>query len=149
MILNSQISPSLKSLRLFEDFNPALINIVKKELSDDCPSLRPSPYMVGAALAKRSLSLEQVSASFMVEADDFFRECQPDWVWTKLKFISLTSRLLKDRDTQRAAMDTMLCTAAAVAKNMPKLKIMEIWSGEKWDACLFRYEAQEGIARLT
>lgn len=49
---------------------------------------------LSAVLAKTSLHLERLSASFLADAKDFFHAYQPDWIWKNLVSLALTSRLL-------------------------------------------------------
>ncbi|POR32134.1 Uncharacterized protein TPAR_07636 [Tolypocladium paradoxum] len=93
-----------------------------------------------ASLAKRSLSLGRLSASYIVDAADFFKASHPTWVWNRLTSLSLTSRLLVCT-TGAAEVNQLLMEAGTAAVQMPKLTKMDIWNGTKGNACIFRYEA--------
>lgn len=94
---------------------------------------------VDQAVVDVSRRLEQLSASFLVDAGRFFSACNPKMRWRKLTSLILTSELLNP-DQSAVAIDTMLHDAAAVALRMPKLETMEIWTGQEGSAMLFRYQ---------
>ena len=98
----------------------------------------PSPHL-SRAVAQASLPLEHLSASFMVDARDFFNAREPSWKWPNLTWLALTSRLLAPEESP-VELDDMLQAAAATAMKMPNLATMEIWYGEKGLAMLFRYQ---------
>lgn len=96
--------------------------------------------------------LENISVSFLIDAKDFF---QPFWTprtectatWENLKTLSLTSRILKS--SLRSRISGLLCAAANAAMKMPKLQLLELWSGEEGIASVFRYRVKDGIAEIT
>lgn len=88
-------------------------------------------------IALASLRLEQLSASFIVDADQFF-QIEPSWEWPLLTTVALTSGLLSP-DKNPIEVGAMLQAAAEAAKKMPKLETMEIWNGRKGLAALFKY----------
>lgn len=81
---------------------------------------------IAASLAKASLGFEKLSASYFIDAQDFFTACRPDWVWNNLSSLALTSWLLTSPDNYSGIND-LLRSAAAAAMRMPKLLLMEIW----------------------
>ncbi|KAI8291464.1 hypothetical protein K4K59_006368 [Colletotrichum sp. SAR11_240] len=88
------------------------------------------------------LFLEKLSASYIIEANDFFRKTQSDWVWENLTSLTLTSELLAE-DACHLRATNMLANAAGAALQMPRLQRMEIWYGEFRTAALFRYAVSE------
>lgn len=112
---------------------------------------RVADPQVSRALAERSVGLERVAAAFVAEAADFFAAVRCEWTWSKLRLLSLTSRLLvpdPGPGTGPSASD-MLCRAARVIKQMPKLQILEIWNGGTRLARLFRFEVAGDKATVT
>lgn len=79
----------------------------------------------------------------MVEASNFFAARELSWTWPNLTWLALTFRLLgpQERSTE---LDGMLQAAAATAMEMPNLETMEIWTGEKGLAMLFKYQRAWG-----
>lgn len=132
----SRLSPHLRILSLFEDFN-------EDYPYSDAEIGRITNPSLGAALAQASLGLENLSSSFNVDAESFFRAIQPSWNWDRLETLTLTSRLLTSSNLNtQAAITGMLCSAGAAALRMPHLRVMEIWSGCRGAAHLFRYEKE-------
>ncbi|KAK2730734.1 hypothetical protein CKAH01_09357 [Colletotrichum kahawae] len=93
-------------------------------------------------LARISRKLEHLSISFMGDASDFIRVCEPLslWEWSNLTSLALTSRLLAPYESTTKIGD-VLRTAANVAMRMPKLRVMEIWNGQDGLAALFQYRS--------
>ncbi|KJK74250.1 hypothetical protein H634G_10396 [Metarhizium anisopliae BRIP 53293] len=132
----ASIQPQLRRLVVFENFVP--------EYTDDlllCSRFRiPNPDL-GHAVCSASLQLEELSASFIVEASHFF-DCagqHTSWVWANLTSVALTTRLLVP-GANLTSIEDMLRDAAAAAMRMPKLENMEIWNGGKGSAMLSRYQ---------
>ncbi|KAK3681470.1 hypothetical protein B0T22DRAFT_523732 [Podospora appendiculata] len=93
---------------------------------------------LGEVIAKASRRLEHLSASFMIDAKDFFNPsiCQS---------LAMTSELL-DPDQSPVLINNLLKKAGATAGRMPKLRTMEIWFG-KWDShgTIFRYHNDDRL----
>ncbi|KID91412.1 hypothetical protein MGU_01382 [Metarhizium guizhouense ARSEF 977] len=120
------------------------LRILYQKYTDDlllCSRFRiPNPDL-GHAVCSASLQLEELSASFIVEASHFF-DCagqHTSWVWANLTSVALTTRLLVP-GANLTSIEDMLRDAAAAAMRMPKLENMEIWNGGKGSAMLFRYQ---------
>lgn len=139
---------SLKELTLFEDFNEDLNAAFPESHSEYSRFIRIPSASVGAALAKASLSLEQLSVSFLVDAQDFFETYQSGWIWKNLASLALTSQLLNSAKDP-ADVNNLLHAAGVAAQNMPKLRIMEVWNGGRGHACVFRYHLTDGFATIT
>ncbi|KAI1025109.1 hypothetical protein LB504_009802 [Fusarium proliferatum] len=105
---------------------------------------RPTPpgKVLARELAVASLSLENLSLSFIVDAVDFFSQCQETWLWADLRSLTLTSRLLTC-DGDSFEIHKLLQTAAQMAKHMPKLERLTIWNGGANEACAFTYRKQK------
>ncbi|EGR46046.1 uncharacterized protein TRIREDRAFT_80685 [Trichoderma reesei QM6a] len=135
-------SPSIRRLNrlsLFENFNQHYPDAYWRL---DCSLIRPPNPDLGRILSEVGGNLESLSASFMVDADDFFAldEGHPRKRWPNLRRLILTSQLLApDEDEMR--LTDMLRAAARAAAHMPKLETLQIWTGRKGLAALFKYEA--------
>ncbi|KAF2654056.1 hypothetical protein K491DRAFT_779808 [Lophiostoma macrostomum CBS 122681] len=143
---------TLKKIVIFEDLNESLIAVNSTGICKalDAEPVRTACAKVSAAFAAASLSLEHISAAFMIDASLFWTARQSDWVWENLLSLSLTSRKLAP-EALPASINEMLYAAAQTATKMPKLKIMELWNGGLGHASVFRYEnAKAGTpARIT
>lgn len=103
---------------------------------------------INRAVARASLNLEQLSASFMVDASRFFQARELSWRWPNLTSLALTSQLL-DPTKSRTEIADMLEEAAAAAMYMPRISTIEIWNGRRGTAALFRYTAGLRRAAVT
>lgn len=90
-------------------------------------------------LARASLHLATLSASFMVDASHFFAARRNSWTWDKLTSLALTSGTLTN-DAIPGDINRMLQAAATAALQMSKLDTMEMWNGRRGVAMVFRYE---------
>ncbi|KAF4963614.1 hypothetical protein FSARC_8399 [Fusarium sarcochroum] len=137
-LIESFSSTELCKLTIFENFNEAYPG------SYQCPAIRVPNPAVSQKLARASLHLTILSASFMADAGHFFAARQDSWTWDKLTSLALTSRVLTD-DADPLDINNMLRDAAAAALKMPRLDTMELWNGRRGVAMLFRYQrAQDG-----
>lgn len=75
---------------------------------------------IGAAFASRNLDLEQLSVSYMVNAEDFFPACTQTWTWQHLQSPALRSQLLQYLGSRREIY-ALLCSAGSAALQMPRL----------------------------
>ncbi|AEO67431.1 uncharacterized protein THITE_2050923 [Thermothielavioides terrestris NRRL 8126] len=150
----------LERLVIFENFSPDYAAAVNEEswVPPDwapphwIPLIRPARFEfcspsriaspdVSHAVCSASLRLEQLSASFIVEASHFF-DCankHTSWAWANLTSVALTTQLLVP-GASLTRIEEMLREAAATALRMLKLENMEIWNGQKEFAMLFRYQ---------
>ncbi|TIC95507.1 hypothetical protein CH35J_008962 [Colletotrichum higginsianum] len=149
-LIESHLPQSLKHLSLFEETNERYIALIREGFLPHGfgpDSIRVASPAVGAALAERSLSLETLSATFIVEARDFFQSCRPDWVWEDLTSLVLTSRMLTSAASHEDVTE-LLRSAAAAALSMPRLHTMVLWNGIRGTACKFSYRADSGRASI-
>ena len=79
---------------------------------------------------------------------EFFSCRKPSWTWSRLASLALASQLLSP-DKSLSEIDRMLPVAVAATTDMPKLKILMIWTGREGLAMLFRYQVIGGRAELT
>ncbi|KAM0335380.1 hypothetical protein ACHAQA_000425 [Verticillium albo-atrum] len=135
--------PSLKTLIMFEDFNEDF-DLAFGGSRVPCPK-------AAVALAERSIWLEEFSAAYLVDAQDFFAATIPPRrtfaKWHKLRSLALTSRLLDNR-SHADKVFAMLMNASSAALRMPALRLMEIWFAKRHTACVFRYRVSGGRASI-
>ncbi|KAI0965154.1 hypothetical protein F4678DRAFT_453617 [Xylaria arbuscula] len=94
-----------------------------------------------AKLASKSRDLHYIAISFMVNAEDFFRYCRPEWTWPRLQTLALTSPLL--RQEKRSLIEPLLCRVSILVRNMPKLHTLVLWNAKKGHTCAFIYRRSE------
>lgn len=153
ILLPENLPATLRQLHLFQDFNSILNPQFFKNRAT-----RPNRDL-GICLASCSCLLESVSASFLIDAEDFFHELWPvdgnetrdgltkRGLWTNLKTLALTSRLLHP-SVRRSEIQKLLLAAASSALFMPKLEVMELWNAGQGHAAYFRFE-KESLPTIT
>lgn len=138
-LLESPIIRKLDRVTIFENFNQRYVQSCTEEF---CERIRSPNLALSRILSDVSTNYESLSASFAVDADNFFAadEGQPPKRWPNLRHLFLTSQLLApDQDETRVT--DMLRAAAKAAIYMPRLETLQIWNGRKNLAALFKYEA--------
>ncbi|EGX94093.1 hypothetical protein CCM_02364 [Cordyceps militaris CM01] len=128
--------PALRSLVIFENFNETYADAMRQR------ALRSLPT-TPRRLVRASLGVEEFSASFLVEAAGFLRSSlESGCVWPNLTSFAMTSRLLTDDMPQGGSprIQRLLWNAAAAARRMPNLRVMELWHGQEGRAVVFRYQ---------
>ncbi|KAF5599699.1 f-box domain-containing protein [Fusarium pseudoanthophilum] len=148
---------NVKSMTVFQDRNEPLNAAIHRQ-RDEYRRRFPRPILsrevschrpvLAREIAVASLSLENLSLSFFVDALDFFGQCREDCLWADLRSLTLTSRLLTCNGDS-VKIHGLLQTAARMAKRMPKLERLIIWNGGANEACAFTYRKQQHIASVT
>ncbi|KAI1662289.1 hypothetical protein F4813DRAFT_344061 [Daldinia decipiens] len=69
---------------------------------------------LSAVLASKSLDLQHLTISFMIDAEEFFQHCQSTWSWSHLQSLALTSQLLQDNWGKRKQIEVLLCRASVL-----------------------------------
>ncbi|KAK1772839.1 hypothetical protein QBC33DRAFT_31227 [Phialemonium atrogriseum] len=146
-MIDAHLPKGLKRLSIFEDYNDDFITVLQGTIDQTDP-IRIAEPTVGAAFAYRSLDLQQLSVSFMVDAWHFFQARQPLWTWGQLQSLVLTSRLLTQAE-DRWKVSNLLEDAGAAALQMPKLHTMALWNGGKGQACAFIYRRDFGKTSIV
>ena len=142
-MLCKKLPPTLKDLFLFEDFN---------KVFHPNRFRRRTFAVMGWALAYSSRNLEKLSASFLVDARDFFPRIWPNrgsWQedletaphYPALEHLALTSQILQPKRHRREAKAMLVAAGVSAFYHMPKLKIMEIWGAGEGYSCMFRFRA--------
>ncbi|KAI2778459.1 hypothetical protein F4815DRAFT_477741 [Daldinia loculata] len=149
LLSDNNLPQTLKQLTIFED--PFHRNSLMAS-NRVCAANNPE---IAMTLFRESLNLEHLSASFIVDAKDFFQPFWPstpaytNWTWHKLKTIALTSKLL-DPYQPSEEVNGLLYVAGIAARNMPALRVMEIWNGFRTSyGCFFRYYDDGSASTIT
>lgn len=133
---------NLKRVSLFEHFGAF-------DTIDTPDSPRDPRYkFLSKGLCRLSVNLEELSASFMADAADFFepftKANNPRGItprlphWPNLRWLTLTSPSFSEQSISDT-INSLLRAAGAAAKHMPRLQSMELWNATRWDAGVFRY----------
>ncbi|KAL2758563.1 hypothetical protein ACRALDRAFT_207704 [Sodiomyces alcalophilus JCM 7366] len=157
---------TLRRISFFEHFDPVTEEAEGNEEDDgyedddgsDQGDVNETEPRTCAALAmnfaRRSLQLEELAVSFMIDARHFF---QPFFevrlpipkselpFWPSLRWLTLTSSAIHyDEEAER--LDAVFLAAGRAAKRMPQLRAMEIYNVCKHSAGVFRYMVTEGAS---
>jgi hypothetical protein len=142
----------MKRMTIFEDLNETYISVNSTGLHEtlDAEPIRTTSTQVTKELAKASLSLQHLSAAFIIDASQFWEVCQSNWVWEQLQTLSLTSRDLVPHKEPKD-INRLIFSAAQAIKKMPKLQIIELWNGGQGHAAVFRYKSVKvgGCAKIA
>ncbi|KAM5348805.1 hypothetical protein ACJ41O_008628 [Fusarium nematophilum] len=153
-LVQKHLPQTVEKLSVFEDFSNNLIEALGNDLQAmfmggmELESDRIVDRRIGAAFASRSLDLEQLSVSYMVNAEDFFQACEPTWTWQRLRSLALTTGLLRPAESRREV-DALLYKAGITALRMPRLHTLVLWDGAEGNACAFIYHSGRDRAYLT
>lgn len=148
LLVQNHLPKTLKRLSVFEDFNDNLAAALANPRNLLVDTTRIVDPRIGAAFAFRSLDLEQLSISYMVNAEDFFQACTRTWTWQHLQSLALTSQLLQSTGSRQETY-TLLCSAGVTALQMPRLHTLVLWNGTQGNACAFIYHTDRYYAYLT
>ncbi|KAL6901237.1 hypothetical protein GGI43DRAFT_433939 [Trichoderma evansii] len=135
-IIRNQLPKRLKRLVVFQDSNN-FHRTLPISFIQLAPLDRQDRY--DEAFAFKSLELSHLVVSFMVDAEDMFRICQPIWIWPKLQTLSLTSQLLQSDYEERDEIDALLCRAGNLVQQISKMRTFVLWNCGKDHACAFMY----------
>ncbi|KAI1401744.1 hypothetical protein F4819DRAFT_486296 [Hypoxylon fuscum] len=138
--LSSSLSRSLKNFTFFA------------EASDVFQTQSAMPLESNELLANEfvniSRGLQHLSLAFLVDAEDFISYAREGiqhkrYHWKHLRSLSLTMKCFVRPDPSWplpvSRLNGSLVAAGEMAKEMPRLNMMEIWNGDKGQAGIFRY----------
>ncbi|KAI1382464.1 hypothetical protein F4677DRAFT_452156 [Hypoxylon crocopeplum] len=104
---------------------------------------------LAAVFASKSLDLQHLAISFMVNAEELFQHCRSTWSWSHLQSLALTSQLLQDDSEKREQIEALLCRARVLVQKMPKINTFVLWNDGKAHACAFIYRIDGDRASLS
>ncbi|OBR06393.1 Oxoglutarate iron-dependent oxygenase [Colletotrichum higginsianum IMI 349063] len=110
------------------------------------------PHDLGTAATRAAFQVKELAISHASEARQFFQLlnskalANPEQISLEYLVHTCTLRQLY---SQPAEVANLLLLASTAAKNMPHLKVMEVWSPGVGEGFFFRYEALESGVRLT
>ncbi|KAI1089263.1 hypothetical protein F5B19DRAFT_382671 [Rostrohypoxylon terebratum] len=104
----------------------------------------PNPGLKLFDISKR---LKELDISFLIDARSFFIhftkiEKKDKTSWDNLEGLTITSNVFSPRP-KTTDVDELLIAASQAAYRMPKLQMMELWSGKRGEARIFRYTRLE------
>ncbi|KAL7937247.1 hypothetical protein V8C35DRAFT_277736 [Trichoderma chlorosporum] len=147
-----QLPETISSIIIFQD-SYKFYNLFPDPPAPPIPSdILNVPYaedQAGKKVLTKSLNLHRLAVSFRASAENIFRRCPPSWIWPNLQSMALTSPLLQKDDETAAKLDVLLCRAAVVVRQMPKIHTFVLWNGGNGHACAFIYRIDGDYGSLT
>ena len=140
---------TLNRLIIFEDAYKFYDQFPKRPAHIESFNLIDPSEGLGAGFASKSLDLQHLAISFMINAEELFQYCQPKWSWSYLQSLALTSQLLQDDLEKREQVEALLCRARVLIQKMPKIHTLVLWNGGKAHACAFIYRINRDSASIT
>ena len=104
---------------------------------------------LGAGFAAKSLDLQHLAISFMINAEELFQHCHSTWSWSYLQSLALTSQLLQNDWEKYKQVEALLCRASVLVRRMPKLHTLVLWNGGRGHACAFVYRIDSDSISVT
>lgn len=147
-MIKAHLPKRLKRVSVFEDFSEAFVTLIQGEWPFDIDTARVANPATSRAFAYRSLNLEQLSVSFMVDTRHFFQACQPRWTWERLQSLALASQSLTHTAGHKN-ISNLLQNSGAAAAHMPELRIMALWDGARGEVCGFIYRKDGDSSIIT
>ncbi|KAI6763735.1 hypothetical protein HG530_007524 [Fusarium avenaceum] len=130
-----QLPQSVRSITIFEDFNKHIMKSVRYDswrytnTVFDLDTRRVYSNLscdLANEFVLRSLDLEHLSVSFMINSQHFFEACRAPSTWPRLRSLILTTRIMT-KGKHEEIMDEVVAAAAA-AQKMPQLETLAIWN---------------------
>ncbi|KAI3321624.1 hypothetical protein HD806DRAFT_545823 [Xylariaceae sp. AK1471] len=147
--MRNDLPDTLNRLIIFEDSSHFYDSFPEWPAYTPWYNFFDSNEVLGAVFASKSLDLQHLAISFMVNAEELFRHCQSTWSWLHLQSLALTSQLLQDVWEKRNQIEALLCRARVIVQKMPKLHTFVLWNGGKAHACAFIYRIDRVSASIT
>lgn len=92
--------------------------------------------------------MRNLAVAYQVAAEKWFASCEPKMRWKFLESLALTSPTLRSCSSDR--IEKVICRAAQVVRNMPCLRLLVLWYGERRSASAFIFErVNETTASIT
>ncbi|KAL7915030.1 hypothetical protein GGI35DRAFT_167444 [Trichoderma velutinum] len=144
-----RLPDTLNSLKIFEDSYRFYTRFPRRPTPVVWHYLVDPSESIDAVFASKSLKLQHLSISFMINAETFFRQCHSTWTWPRLQSLALTSKFLQNDAEHRHKISILLHRAGIIAQQMPMMHTFVLWNCGKPHACAFIYRAERGTASVT
>ncbi|KAF3061045.1 hypothetical protein GL218_02990 [Daldinia childiae] len=147
--IRNSLPDTLKGLIIFEDSYKFYDRFPKRPARIPWFNLVDPSEGLSAVFASKSLDLQYLAISYMIDAEEFFQHCHSTWSWSHLLSLVLTSQLLKEDREKRKQIEGLLCQASVLVRKMSKIHTFVLWNGGKAHACAFIYRIDRDSASVT
>ncbi|KAL7952785.1 hypothetical protein V8C34DRAFT_318741 [Trichoderma compactum] len=128
-LISESLPKTLKNFYRFEDFNEEAIRVCYGGGPlDEIWRIRIENRASSSSLARNSISFEQLTGCYSVDAVPFFRAVYFCCIWPNLTTLSLTCSLFAIPQ-KRDKIVALLETIGMAAQRMPQLQALDIWYG--------------------
>ncbi|KAL6695532.1 hypothetical protein J3F84DRAFT_408537 [Trichoderma pleuroticola] len=148
-LISEFLPKALKNFHWFEDFNEEAMRVCLKDGPlDEFWRIRADHHASSSSLAGKSISLEQLTGCYSVDAVPFFQAVDFRWTWPSLTTLSLTCSLFA-MPKKRDKIATLLERIGMAAKRMPQLQTLDIWYGMRHHAAAFRHRVTNSLIIIS
>ncbi|KAL6832020.1 hypothetical protein V8C40DRAFT_285465 [Trichoderma camerunense] len=149
-IISESLLKTLKTFNWFEDFNEEAIRVCHGNgPSNEIEHIETDLYHAASVtLARQSISFEQLTGCYSVDAVPFFQAVDFRWTWPSLTTLSLTCSLfaMPEKCDEIA---TLLERVGMAAQKMPQLQTLDIWYGMRHHAAAFRHRVTDSLIIIS
>ncbi|KKP00241.1 hypothetical protein THAR02_07654 [Trichoderma harzianum] len=148
-IISKFLPKTLKTFNWFEDFNEEAIRVCQRDdPSNELERIGTDCHASSATLARKSISFEQLTGCYSVDAVPFFQAVDFHWSWSSLTTLSLTCSLFATPN-KRDEIVTLLERVGVAAQRMPQLQALDIWYGMRHHAAAFRHRVTDSLITIS
>ncbi|KAJ4859857.1 hypothetical protein T069G_04845 [Trichoderma breve] len=148
-IISEFLPKTLKKFNWFEDFNEEAIRVCRKDgPSNELWRIGTDCHASSVALARKSISFEQLTGCYSVDAVPFFQALDFRWTWPSLTTLSLTCSLFAMPEKCDEIV-TLLERVGMAAQRMPQLQTLDIWYGMRHHAAAFRHRVTDSLIIIS
>ncbi|OTB19131.1 hypothetical protein K445DRAFT_53901 [Daldinia sp. EC12] len=147
--IQTHFPDTLKKLTIFEESYKFYDRFPRRPAQVPWYGLFDVTGGLGVVLASKSLQLQHLAISYMINAEEIFSHCQSTWSWPHLQSLALTSQLLENDLTKHKQIEDLLRRAGVLVRQMPKMHTFVLWNGGRAHACAFIYRLDRGYASIT
>jgi hypothetical protein len=148
-IIAESLLKTLKTFNWFEDFNEEAIRVCHRSgPSNEIGRIGTDCHAASVTLACQSISFEQLTGCYSVDAVPFFQAVDFRWAWPSLTTLSLTCSLfaMPEKCDEIA---TLLERVGMAAQRMPQLQTLDIWYGMRHHAAAFRHRVTDSLIIIS
>ncbi|KAL6793056.1 hypothetical protein J3E68DRAFT_451506 [Trichoderma sp. SZMC 28012] len=140
---------TLRTLNWFEDFNEEAIRVCHRDgPSNELGRIGTDCHAASVTLASQSISFEQLTGCYSVDAVPFFQAVDFRWTWPSLTTLSLTCSLFATPEKCDEIV-TLLERVGMAAQRMPQLQTLDIWYGMRHHAAAFRHRVTDRLITIS
>ncbi|KAK4060981.1 hypothetical protein Trihar35433_9906 [Trichoderma harzianum] len=140
---------TLRTFNWFEDFNEEAIRVCHRDgPSNELGRIGTDCHAASVTMARQSISFEQLTGCYSVDAVPFFQAVDFRWTWPSLTTLSLTCSLFAMPEKCDEIV-TLLERVGMAAQRMPQLQTLDIWYVMRHHAAAFRHRVTDSLITIS